>query len=360
MKPSHNTEAHLRALSLLVFCPEFSDEPVHHVAGLDAKGREEFFWLADAHHVILRAIRPLQHQARAIGHWNLVALTQDVLDGERDRVARALRYLDEVCARIQAAGCEVTVIKTLDHWPDFGSDLDLFTAGGERRLVSVLKSEMGARHCMRTPGDCIAHKRSFALRGLPERVELHINRLGPVGEHVELAKRFISRRQTASFNEYSFQIPAPEDRVIAGTLQRMYRNLYVRICDVFNTAGLIEKQLLDFVNLREAAEEAGIWPGVATFLTLAADYAQKYRGDRLNLPDFVIQSSNFRVDRTQVRGGYFRFPALPCGLGLYMRQLRHTAHAGDIPGTARLSLVPPLASMGALAYAVTGNSGRIW
>jgi hypothetical protein len=154
-------------------------------------------------------------------------------------------------------------------------------------------------------------KRSFALPGLPERVELHINRLGPVGEHVELAKRFIARRQAANFNEYTFQIPAPEDRVIAGTLQRMYRNLYIRICDVFNTASLIERQMLDFVDLREAAEEAGIWPGVATFLTLAADYVKKYRGDGLELPDSVIESSHFGADSTLVRGGISGFPHCP-------------------------------------------------
>ena len=360
MKRTLNTESHLRALSLLVFCPERSDEPVHHVAGLDEKGREEFFRLADAHHVIIRALQPLQRQAHAIGDEELVALTQRVLSREHDRIARALTYLERVCTRIKAAGCEVTVIKTLDHWPDFGSDLDLFTTGDERRLVQVLKNEMRARHCMRTPGDCIAHKRSFAVPGLPERVELHINRLGPVGEHVELAKRFVTRCQPANFNGFTFQIPAPEERVIAGTLQRMYRNLYVRICDVLNTASLIERQMLDFVDLREAAEEAGIWPGVATFLTLAADYVGKYRGERSEIPDSVVASSHFGADRTMVRGGYFRFPALPYGLGLYVGQLRHAASSGDIPGTARLSLVPPLASMGALAYAVTGNSGRVW
>ena len=360
MKKNQSTEAHLRALSLLMFCPERSDEPVHHVAVLDKKGREDFFWLADAHHVIIRAIQPLQRQANAVGNEELVAATQCVLAREHDRIAKALAYLDRVCTRIKAAGCEVTVIKSLDHWPDFGSDLDLFTAGDERRLVNVLKNELGARHCMRTPGDCIAHKRSFALPGLPERVELHINRLGPVGEHVELAKRFIARSQLANFNEFMFQIPAPEERVIAGTLQRMYRNLYVRICDVFNTSSLVERRMLNFVDLRETAEEAGIWPGVATFLTLAADYVKKYRGDRLEIPDFVIESSHFRADSTLVQGGYFRFPALPYGMGLYVRQLRHAANSGDIPGAARLSLVPPLASMGALAYAVTGNSGRVW
>lgn len=350
----------MRALSLLTFCAERSDEAIHHVAGLDKKGREEFFRLADAHHVIIRALEPLQGQAREIGNGELVSTIQSQLDREHDRIGKALTHLDRVCARIKAAGCEVTVIKTLDHWPDFGSDLDLFTAGDEGRLVHVLQNELRARHCMRTLGDRIAHKRSFAVPGLAERVELHVNRLGPVGEHIKLAKRFITRSQPANFNEFTFQIPAPEERVIAGTLQRMYRNLYVRICDVFNTACLIENKMLNYVDLREAAEEASVWPGVATFLTLAVDYVKKSRGDRLELPDSVFASSHFRADRTMVRGEFFRFPVLPYGLGLYIRQLRQTAHSGNIPGTARLSLVPPLASMGALAGAVTGNSGRVW
>jgi len=360
MNKDRNTEAHLRALAQLIFCPERSDEPLQHVATLDEKARAEFFHLADAHHVIVRGITPLQQQALATNHAELVLQTQGVLDQEHLRISKDLAYLDNVCTQIRAAGCEVTVIKTLDHWPDFGSDLDLFTAGDESRLVELFKVDLRARHCFRTPGDCIAHKRSFALPGLPERVELHINRLGPVGEHVELAKRFISRSQTAAFGEYQFQIPAPEERVIAGTLQRMYRNLYVRICDVYNTSRLIEKGLLDFGALREVSEMAGIWPGVATFLRLAVEYSNKYRGDNLELPAAVVDSAHFGADRTVVRGGYFRFPALPCGLALYARQLRQAANTGDLPAAARLSLVPPLASMGALAYAVTGNSGRVW
>jgi hypothetical protein len=360
MKRNTNTEGHLRTLSRLVFCPERSAEAVHHVAGLDETEREEFLRLADAHHVVIRALQPLQRQARFIGDGELARLTQSVLDHEQERIAHALAALERVCTRIEAAGCAVTVIKSLDHWPDFGSDLDLFTLGDERRLVHVFKNELRARHCMRTLGDRIAHKRSFAVPGLPERVELHINRLGRVGEQTKLAMRFIARRKPATFNEFTFQIPAPEEQVIAVTLQRMYRNLYIRICDVFNSARLIERQMLDFGELRDAAEEGGIWLGVATYLTLVADYVKKYRGEGLELPKYVMESAQFRGDSTFVRGKFFAFPILPHGLVLYTRQLRHAAQRGDIPGTARLSLVPPLASIGALAYAVTGNSGRIW
>ncbi len=170
MKRNFNTEAHLRALSLLVFCPERSDESVHHVAGLDEAGRQEFFRLADAHHVVIRALEPLQRKARIIGDGELVKITQSLREREHDRIAKALMYLERVCARIKAAGCEVTVIKTLDHWPDFGSDLDLFTNGDERRLVHVLiagaplHANTGGPHCAQAQFCCprIARARGAA------------------------------------------------------------------------------------------------------------------------------------------------------------------------------------------------------
>jgi hypothetical protein len=51
---------------------------------------------------------------------------------------------------------------------------------------------------------------------------------------------------------------------------------------------------------------------------------------------------------------------LPQGLALYAQQFGHTAKSGDVPGIARLSLIPPLASVAALVYAVVGRSERIW
>jgi hypothetical protein len=34
---------------------------------------------------------------------------------------------ETICYEFYAQSCEITVIKSLDHWPDFGSDLDLHT-----------------------------------------------------------------------------------------------------------------------------------------------------------------------------------------------------------------------------------------
>jgi hypothetical protein len=360
MPRNPDVEAHLRALSLLVFCPERSAEAVHHVAGLDPAGRAEFLRLADAHHVVIRALQPFEREAAATGHSELTSFAEAALNQEQDRIAKALVGLERVCAELEAAGCPVAVMKTLDHWPDFGSDLDLFTSGDERCAVQVLRNELQGQCLPRTLGDRLAHKRSFALPGLHEHVELHIQRLGQAGEHTKLAARFIARRQLVDFNEYTFQVPAPEERVIAATLQRMYRDLYIRICDVRNTARLIEMRVLDLAELRAAAEEGGIWPGVATYLKIAADYAARHSGQPLELPREVITEACFGAEKIQPGAKFLNVPLLPQGASLYTKQLRQTIGRGDLPATARLSLLPPLATAAGLANAILGCSARIW
>src|SRR6202011_3896474 len=104
-------------------------------------------------------------------------------------------------------------------------------------------------------------------------------------------------RQPGNFRGYTFQVPAPEERVMAAALGRMYRHLYIRICDVCNAASLIENRQLDYARLRTAAEEGGIWPGVATYLMVVSDYVKKYRGESLKLPEEVIASARFGVEK---------------------------------------------------------------
>ena len=65
--------------------------------------------------------------------------------------------------------------------------------------------------------------------------------------------------------DLTFLVPAPEERLIVATLQRMYRHFYFRVCDIVNTAALLESGELDFDELKRAADLGGIWPGVATY-----------------------------------------------------------------------------------------------
>jgi len=110
----------------------------------------------------------------------------------------------------------------------------------------------------------------------------------------------------------------------------------------------------------EVMEAPGIWPGVATYLRITSEYVRKYRGAGLQLPNGVMDASQFGEEKMIIRSKYLWVPILPQSVSLFAKQYAQLVRNGNVSATARLSLLPPLASIAMLAYAVGANSERIW
>ncbi len=350
----------LSRLTLTPISEAGSRETLAAVSALTPEERAEFLHIADSHHVVVRALSLLVQAAALAGESDVAEWARGAVSAERTRIDHALAYLDSVVREFAEAGCPVTTIKTLDHWPDFGSDLDLYTTADERALMRIFVHRLKARVQARSWGDRLARKWNFALPGLPELVEVHSQRLGQTGEQTMLARRFVTRRTFKQVSGYTLPVPAPEERVIVATLQRMYRHFYFRLSDILNTAALLEGKALDFWELRAAANLGGIWPGVATYLKIVSDYVGGYRGTPLELPREVLEAAQFGGEKLQVRKCFLRVPVMPDGASLYAQQMTRTALSGNVPATFRLSLLPPLAATAALSYRITGSDKGIW
>ena len=325
----------------------------------DDAERTKLVSLAESHHVVIRAFDPLAREAKSLGYPALAAWCDDVLAQERERIANALRFLEDICTKLEAAGIHITVMKSLDHWPDIGNDLDLYTPSYQHDVIEAMTRNFKVWLKGRTWGDRLARKCNFGVEGLRESVEIHHGCLGQTGEHVALAKRFCTRRVPLRIQNRTFMVPAPEERIIAATLQRMYRHLYIRTCDVVNTHQILESGELDFAELRHAANIGGIWPGVATYLRIVTDFVRRSRGAAVTLPDEVLSSARFGSEEIFVRGIWLRVPAARAAQ-FYARQMTSMANHRDVHGVFRLSLLPPLASAARLTYMVTGNHSGIW
>jgi hypothetical protein len=322
--------------------------------------RQEFTDLAHSNHVVVRTFEVINRVAGNRGDAGIQAWAIGVLTVERARIATALAQLEQVCNALEEEDCPAVVMKTLDHWPDLGSDLDLVTTGDRKNILRVFKDRFRARLERRSWGDRLANKWNFLMPGLPELIEVHVGRLGQTGEHVELAQRFIDRRVITPINGYKFFTPAPEERIFAATLQRVYRHFYFRVCDILNVASLVETGEVDFVELRRAAERAGIWRGVATFLNIASEYVKQYRGTGLNIHSEVISAATVGADKIYTKARFLRLPIMPYAARLYIRQITEAAMRGNVPATFRLSLLPPLASAAVVAFKLTGSDKGVW
>lgn len=349
----------LYLLSRLVLAGDGKDA-IRHLEKTDEAGRVSFRRLSHSHHVVFRGLRPLATAAVESGAIELANWAKEALETENARITNALEFLHSICCEFEAAGCPVLVMKSLDHWPDIGNDLDVYTAASHRETRSLLGEKFHAVPLTQSWGDRLADKVSFRIPGLRATVEVHHGRLGQTGEHRVLARRFMERRTPVEVGGYRFMVPAPEERVIAATLQRMYRHLYIRLCDIVNTAGLIERSELDYAELRRTADTGGVWPGVSSYLKIVTDYVHRYTGKILALPDSVLSFARMDGNALFVRGAWLRIPVFPGIVSLYGWQLAAMARQGDMTGTLRLSLLPPLASVAKLACKVTGTPRGIW
>jgi hypothetical protein len=321
---------------------------------------EGLLTVANSHHVVVRGLEAFLELMRDEHDASQTQWAADALAAERKRIETAIGFLSVVCGAFEERGFEVMAIKSLDHWPDLGSDLDIYTDAKPEDVSDLMRRRFDAQIASRSWGDRLAHKWNFLIPGLPEAIEVHIGRLGQTGEQVAFASSLASRSSLASIGGRWFRVPSGADRVTISTMQRMYRHFYFRLCDIVDTAALAEKGGIDYVDLWSSACAAGISEGVATYLKIVSDYVGQYRGAGLALPWFAIESARFGGDELYYARGFLRVPIVPQSVRLYGLQLAGTLARGELHNGARLSLLPWLATAAVIGQKLTGSDKGIW
>jgi hypothetical protein len=333
-------------------------EALRFVSEVDEVDLHQLLHLAQVHHVPVRFIQAVQgSQDQASG---LTARLAEPLAAEHKRIGNALAFINRICEAFEKARTPLTVIKSLDHWPDLGGDIDLYTSGDRQTVLNIFCDEFGAKLEPQSWGDRLANKWNFQLPGLPELVECHVKWLGQTGEQVALAKRLEERRVRRQIGDYEFPVPAPEERIIVATLQRMYRHFYIRLCDIINIANLIRSRQVDYAELKKTADLGAIWPGVATLLVIVADYVRAYGGTDVSLPSQVLAAARFNREKTFVNKQFLRIPIVPHAAELYTQQMIGIGASHNFRSMLRLSLLPALATAAFVGFRLTGSDKGIW
>jgi hypothetical protein len=358
IKGMNSMSNHATLLSQLLLSPEESFAPDWNA--LSGESFDELTALASSNHVIVRAFQKLRARADSSQHPQILEQANVAIEKEQARIANALPQLHSICSTLEAEGCPVVVIKSLDHWPDLGSDLDLFSSAASEDVVRVMTQRFNAQVAPRSWGDRLANKWNFSLPGLAELVEIHIRRLGQTGEQVVVARQLVDRSGTREIAGYTFRVPAAEDRIMISTLQRMYRHFYLRLCDVVDMAGLLEFGHVRYTDLRATAERAGLWEGVAAYLVVVSDYVEQFRGQGIELPPSVIKMARFGGDEVHFKRGFLRIPIRPHAVGFYTSELKTLARNLEWRNLLRLSLLPCLATAAVIELRITGSDKGIW
>lgn len=316
--------------------------------------------LANSNHVIIRGMEIFLDAMLETGDEMRAEWARAELATERARIGTALEFLGQICTAFEMENYGLAVIKSLDHWPDLGSDLDLYTNAKSQDVATMMKRRFNAEIAERSWGDRLARKWNFMIPGLHEAVEIHMGRLGQTGEQVTIASRLIARTRRVLVGNQEFRVPAASHRLMISTLQRMYRHFYFRLCDIVDSAALLDSGGVDFNDLRTAATAAGIWEGVATYLVIVSDYVKQYSGTGLELPEIVLATARFGGDQVFYAKEFIRIPIMPQSAKLYGSQLVGLLKKRELQSGARLSLLPWLATAALVGQKVTGSDKGIW
>jgi hypothetical protein len=361
MSGADNSAKCLTLLSQLLLASEEDDKTAalsQAVAAFNLRNLSDLWTLAMSHHVILRSFPRLRRLIADRSSDSTERLDRSIVK-EAGRVHHALSFLSPICNALEDAG-DVVVIKSLDHWPDIGSDLDLYTNAEAADVVAIMRDRFKARVDKRSWGDRLANKWNFIVPGLPELVEVHVARLGQTGEQIAITQSLIARARTAKFGSQAFRVAAPEDRIVISTLQRMYRHFYIRLCDMVDNANLVDSGAVDYPYLKSLSTSAGLWDGLATYLVIVSGYVESYRGEGLSLPALVTDAARFGNELIHFRRNFLRVPIFPQSVGFYASEWKRLLLNGEILSTMRLSLLPGLATAAAVELKVTGSDKGVW
>src|SRR5512138_1732216 len=122
--PDTSAKDYLDILSRLTLNPRDAAPAIEYVASLNSDQQKELLALADAHHVVIRALTVISQTSNTgssgapssgapVRGW-----AEATIAAERARIANALPRLGAICRELEAAGAPCVVMKSLDHWPD--------------------------------------------------------------------------------------------------------------------------------------------------------------------------------------------------------------------------------------------------
>jgi hypothetical protein len=359
----HPSQKSMVLLSRLLFPPNDAAALARleaDVRGISQQDFDELVELANLNHVVMRGLAVFLKIVRGANDDVRAGWATAAMETERARIDVAVPVLHNVCKAFDEEGLGVAVIKSLDHWPDLGSDLDLYTSAKPEQVLDLMRRRFQAQTAARSWGDRLARKWNFDIPGLPEAVEIHIGRLGQTGEQTSIASHLVGRARSIEIAGLRFRTASISDRLMISTLQRMYRHFYFRLCDIVDSGELIESGVIDYQDLRSSAIGAEIWEGTATYLVIVSDYVKQYRGTGLDLPAFVRETARFGGDQAYYARSFLRVPIMPQSASLYSSQLTGLLRQGDLNNSARLGLLPWLATAAYVGQKLTGSDKGIW
>ena len=309
---------------------------------IKAYATEQVYLLCRRNNVVIRVAEALSRSKDAA----LASQWSEIFQKEKGRAEGSVALIKEISRYLEAQKIPFVVIKTLDSFPDFGNDVDIFVSGDFRKVRERITKIYNPQKKQRKVSDILCGKLSVKINEFP-LLELHCRKMGQVGEQVALALSLTkNRRLFEGEGGIRAYIPSKEEQIIIITIHRLYRHLSFKVSDIVNAIALLKEPDFNWERLFKLSEDCGMSKGIAYLLGMLENIHIAYF-DKGLIPERhkgLIDSGS----RLSFRHWFFRIPLFRVPPKLYAAEAFYFLKRGRIGSVARLSLIPVLSLM---AYA---------
>lgn len=307
----------------------------------------DYFSVQDIHrisrvnNVIIRVLEAIYEtkESNTISKWEEISLE------EKMRCEKSAALIKEITQSLDEENIKYAVIKTLDSYPDWGTDVDMFVDAPFKRTKEWVRRVYNGKIRPRKITEVMCGKMSVFIQGHPV-LELHCRMMGQVGEQAALARSLTKNSRLFERGGIRTYIPSKEEQIIIIAIHRLYRHLSFKISDIVNAITLLKESDFNWERLLKLSEDCGMSKGIAYLLGMLENIHIAYFDN-----GFMPEKYKGLIDsgaQLSFRHWFFRIPLFSVPPRLYSAEACYFLKRGRLGSVARLSLIPVLSL---IAYA---------
>lgn len=304
------------------------------LAGVPTHAWDDLSRVARSNAVLLRAAACLERVALD-GSERFVASAAH----ERQRAQALLAAIHATSRACSDGGIAHLFPKAFQHYPDMGSDLDLLVLARPAEFTPILAA-LRAQRLHGGFSNWLAATVRYALTDCPAPLDVQYGRLGLVGEHAGYAAQLVNNRRRTAVDGTEVCVPAIEDQVVLGGIQRVFGRRSLRLADIVWAVRALGDVALDWDYVVRTASRFGVTHGLGCFLSYVEQIHRRLLPGALVPTDVRRHLPLDGWGPVEFRDGRYRFPSIRVNARLSLKALQAKLVRHDWAGAARLSLVP--------------------
>jgi len=296
---------------------------------------EQIYKLAKSNNMIMRLGRVINNT----GDTAIMLRWENILRIERERCDKSAALIKEIAQGLDRENIKYAVIKTLDSYPDCGTDVDMFVDAPFKITKEWIRKVYNGKVRPRKIAEVMCGKMSASIQGYPI-LELHCRMMGQVGEQATFARSLTKNIRLFEAGGLRAYIPSKEEQVIIIAIHRLYRHLSFKISDIVNAITLLKEADFNWERLFKLSEDCGMSKGIAYLLGVLENIHTTYFNN-----GFMPERYKGLIDngaRLSFRHWFFRIPLFRVPPKLYAAEAFYFLRKGRVGSLARLSLIPVL------------------